>query len=109
MSEGRQAEFLAYVRGRATALRRSAYLLCGDTHQADDLVQETLTTVYSRWARVSRADNIDAYVQRILLRTFINDRRRGWWKVLLFGASTPEVPTHGSGVEEREVLRAALA
>jgi RNA polymerase sigma-70 factor (sigma-E family) len=109
MNDGRQAEFLAYVQGRATALRRSAYLLCGDTHQADDLVQETLTTVYARWARVSRADNIDAYVHRILTRTFINDRRRGWWKVRLFGATTPEEPTPGPGLEEREVLRAALA
>jgi RNA polymerase sigma-70 factor (sigma-E family) len=102
-------DFHAYVRGRAAALRRSAYLLCGDSHQADDLVQETLTTAYARWARVSRADNVDAYVQRILLRAFINERRRGWWKVRLFGTTTPERPTAGPGMEEREVLRAALS
>jgi RNA polymerase sigma-70 factor (sigma-E family) len=109
MSEGRPPEFLAYVRGRAGALRRSAYLLCGDAHQADDLVQETLTSVYSRWARVSQADNIDAYVHRILVRTFINERRRGWWKVRLFGAAAPEKAQTGTGPEDREVLRAALS
>src|SRR4051794_18458578 len=109
MNDGRQAEFLAYVRGRAAALRRSAYLLCGDTHQADDLVQETLTTAYARWARVSRADNVDAYVQRILVHTFISERRRGWWKVRLSGASTPDRPLASAGTEDRQVLRAALS
>jgi RNA polymerase sigma-70 factor (sigma-E family) len=108
-SDGRHQEFLAYVRGRAASLRRSAYLLCGDTHQADDLVQETLTTVYSRWRQVSKADNVDAYVQRILVRTFINERRRGWWKVRLFGTSPIDPPAPGTSVEEREVLRAALS
>lgn len=109
MSDGGNPEFLALVRGRAAALRRSAYLLCGDTHQADDLVQETLTTVYSRWRTVSQADNVDAYVQRILVRTFINERRRGWWKVRLFGGTAPELPEPGAGLEERQVLRAALS
>jgi RNA polymerase sigma-70 factor (sigma-E family) len=83
--------------------------LCGDAHQADDLVQETLTTVYSRWARVSQADNVDAYVHRILVRTFINERRRGWWKVRLFGAAAPDEAQLSAGLEEREVLRAALS
>ena len=107
--KGGHPEFLAYVRGRAGSLRRSAYLLCGDAHQADDLVQETLTTVYSRWARVSQADNVDAYVHRILVRTFINERRRGWWKVRLFGAAAPDEAQLSAGLEEREVLRAALS
>jgi RNA polymerase sigma-70 factor (sigma-E family) len=109
MSASGHPDFLAYVRGRAGALRRSAYLLCGDTHQADDLVQETLTTVYARWARVAQADNIDAYVHRILVRTFISERRRGWWKVRLFGAATPDEARAGPGVEDREVVRAALS
>ena len=109
MSTDHRSEFPAYVRGRAAALRRSAYLLCGDTHQADDLVQETLTTVYSRWERVWAADNVDAYVHRILVRTFINERRRGWWKVRLFGAATPDEPVASNQTEDREVLRTALS
>ncbi len=109
MSDSTDADYLAYVHGRMAALRRWAYLLSGDTHQADDLVQETLTTVYSRWNRVSRADNIDGYVHRILVRTFLNERRRGWWKVRLFGETTPERQSGSVNVEERQVLRAALA
>jgi RNA polymerase sigma-70 factor (sigma-E family) len=102
------AGFLAYARGRAAVLRRSALMLCGDAHQADDLVQETLATTYAQWARVSTADSVDAYVHKILVRTFINERRRGWWKVRLFGNAVPELPTPGEGLVEREVLRAAL-
>ena len=109
MSDGTDADYLAFVNGRITALRRWAYLLCGDAHQADDLVQDTLTTVYAKWHRVSKADNLDGYVHRILIRTFLNDRRRGWWKVRLFGDSAPERATAGEPTEEREVLRAALS
>lgn len=109
MSDGTDAGYLAFVNGRMAALRRWAYLLSGDAHQADDLVQDTLTTVYAKWHQVSQADNIDAYVYRVLVRTFLNERRRGWWKVRLFGDSTPEQPTTAHSLEEREVLRAALS
>ncbi|GAB7046923.1 SigE family RNA polymerase sigma factor [Catenuloplanes indicus] len=109
MSDDTDADYLAYVHGRMAALRRWAYLLSGDTHQADDLVQETLTTVYSRWHRVSRADNIDGYVHRILVRTFLNERRRGWWKVRLFGETAPDRQSDAADVEDRQLLRAALA
>jgi DNA-directed RNA polymerase specialized sigma24 family protein len=48
MPDGSDAEYLAYVHGRTGALRRVAHLLCGDAHQADDLVQETITKLYAR-------------------------------------------------------------
>jgi RNA polymerase sigma-70 factor (sigma-E family) len=109
MPDGSDAEYLAYVHGRARALRRVAYLLCGDGHQADDLVQETITKLYARWPRLGRVDNLDAYVHTMLVRTFLDERRRGWWKVKLSGA-VPE-PAEPAGVpsEDRAVLRAALS
>jgi len=110
MAEGSDTEYVAYVHGRTTALRRTAFLLCGDEHQADDLVQETITKLYARWPRISRADNIDAYVHTMLVRTFLDEKRRGWWKVRL-GAppdrAAPVAPAHG--IEERTMLRAALS
>jgi DNA-directed RNA polymerase specialized sigma24 family protein len=33
-------EYVEYVTARTPALRRLAYLLCGDEHRADDLVQQ---------------------------------------------------------------------
>jgi RNA polymerase sigma-70 factor (sigma-E family) len=108
MPSGSDSEYLAYVHGRVTALRRTAYLLSGDAHEADDIVQETLTKLYARWPRSQHVDNLDAYVNKMLVRVFLDDRRQGWWKVSLRGRlpeRAADAPTH----EDRPVLRAALA
>lgn len=109
MPDGSDAEYLAYVRGRTPALRRVAYLLCGDTHQADDLVQETITKLYARWPRISRVDNLDGYVHTMLVRAFLDDRRRGWWKVRLSAVSPDPAGPDRPSPEDRTMLRAALA
>jgi RNA polymerase sigma-70 factor (sigma-E family) len=70
----REQEFREFASSRAAPLHRSAYLLCGDWHLAEDLVQDTLVKAYQQWGRVSRADNPDAYVRRILL----NEARQRW-------------------------------
>ncbi|BCY06327.1 SigE family RNA polymerase sigma factor [Actinoplanes sp. L3-i22] len=109
MSDGSDSEYLGYVHGRVQELRRTAYLLSGDRHQADDLVQETLTKLYARWPRIRRVDNVDAYTHTMLVRAFLDDRRRGWWKVRLL-SWTPEPPPPDEGApEDRAVIRAALA
>ena len=110
MADGSDSEYVAYVHGRATALRRTAYLLCGDAHQADDLVQETITKLYARWARLGGVENLDGYVHAILVRTFLDEKRRGWWKVRLGAPPEPPAPAAAHpDVEERTVLRAALS
>jgi RNA polymerase sigma-70 factor (sigma-E family) len=67
-------EYREFVKSRAAPLHRTAYLLCGDWHLADDLVQEALAKTFRHWRRVQRADSPDAYVQRIL----INEANRHW-------------------------------
>jgi RNA polymerase sigma-70 factor (sigma-E family) len=57
--------FDAYVRERWLPLLRTATLLTGDRHSAEDLVQETLVRAAQHWARVEPA-TADAYVRRIL-------------------------------------------
>ncbi|QLQ10235.1 MAG: SigE family RNA polymerase sigma factor [Nocardioidaceae bacterium] len=74
----RDEDFGAYVAGRRPHLYRSAWLLCGDPHRAEDLVQEALTKLYLAWPRVSRVGNIDAYVRRMLVNGHIDDIRRPW-------------------------------
>ncbi|WP_433828307.1 sigma factor-like helix-turn-helix DNA-binding protein [Actinoplanes sp. CA-015351] len=73
-------EYLAYVNGRLLALRRLAYLLSGDRDQADNLVQETITQLYARWPKISRTDNVDTTVHTMIVRAFLAEKRRGWWK-----------------------------
>jgi RNA polymerase sigma-70 factor (sigma-E family) len=71
---GSREEFREFVQRRAASLHRSAYLLCGDWHLANDLVQEALAKTYRHWARVQRADSPDAYVRRIV----VNEANRHW-------------------------------
>ncbi|MEU3452650.1 sigma factor [Micromonospora sp. NPDC006766] len=67
-----------YVAARLEPLRRTAYLLCGDWHTADDLVSTALVKLLRHWRRVSAMDSPDAYVRRTLLRAWLDERRRPW-------------------------------
>ena len=97
MRSGSEAEYTTYVSARLTALHRAAYLLCGgDKDRADDVVQVTITKLYQRWNKASRADNLDAYVHRMLVRTYIDEGRRFWARVWLL-AKTDDVM---GGVDE---------
>ncbi|WP_082495249.1 sigma factor [Cellulomonas sp. Leaf334] len=53
---GRDAEFTAFVRAATPALTRTAWLLCGDVHQADELVQSALVRTYLAWPRARERD-----------------------------------------------------
>jgi DNA-directed RNA polymerase specialized sigma24 family protein len=64
----RKQEFTDYFASRSGALRGTAYLLCGDWHRAQDLVQTTFVKLYRAWDRVAARDCIDAYTRRILVR-----------------------------------------
>lgn len=71
-----QTSFDAYVRARAGALSRVAYLLTGDHHLAEDLVQQSLLRVVGRWARICASGDPDPYVRRILYHEHISAWRR---------------------------------
>ncbi|MEY9856654.1 RNA polymerase sigma-70 factor (sigma-E family) [Catenulispora sp. GAS73] len=72
-----EEELEHFVQGRYLALRRTAYLLCGDWHRAEDLVQGTLVKVVVA-ARRRHVESLDAYSRQVLLRTFLEENRRLW-------------------------------
>jgi len=77
MSREPVEDYAEFAAARAGHLYRSACLLtAGDTHLAEDLVQEALGRIYVRWGRVSRVGNPAAYAQTVLTRTFLAHRRR---------------------------------
>ncbi|WP_404958021.1 SigE family RNA polymerase sigma factor [Streptomyces sp. 147326] len=77
MGQVRRDGFREFAAGRSGHLYRSACLLAsGDTHLAEDLVQETLGRMYLRWGRISRIDNPAAYAQTVLVRAFLTHQRR---------------------------------
>lgn len=71
-------EFYEYVSARMDRWRRSAYLMCQDWHVADDIVAVAVGRLYEHWPRARQAENIDAYAQRILTRSWLNEARRPW-------------------------------
>jgi RNA polymerase sigma-70 factor (sigma-E family) len=78
MRKSDEDRFREFARGHAVALRRSAYLLCGDWHLADDLVQATLIKLYRAWPRVGGQHEPVSYARKILLRCWLDERRRPW-------------------------------
>lgn len=71
-----RAGFTEYVVARRPLLYRTAWVLCGDPHQAEDLVQQTLTKLYVAWPRVVRMSSVDAYVRTMLVHANVDRVRR---------------------------------
>jgi RNA polymerase sigma-70 factor (sigma-E family) len=67
--------FVQFASACTPQLFRSAYLLAGDHHLAEDLVQTTLGKLYRSWQRIQRAENPVAYAHTVLARTYISYRR----------------------------------
>ncbi|MGW1890098.1 SigE family RNA polymerase sigma factor [Streptomyces sp. NPDC002004] len=70
------ADYLEFAEARSGPLFRTACLLTGDWHLAEDLVQETLAKMYRSWRRISRVESPVAYADTVLVRTYISQRRR---------------------------------
>ncbi|WP_194892955.1 SigE family RNA polymerase sigma factor [Catenulispora pinisilvae] len=90
-------DFREFVSARQGALRRTAYLLCGDWHQAQDLTQQTLAKLFVAWSRVRAVEAVDSYARQVLVRTYIDESR----KRRNHEVAIAEVPD--SGVEEPEI------
>jgi len=91
----RDEAFTEYVVARRAHLRRTAYLICGDWHTAEDLVQTALTRLYTAWPRVIRRDAVEAYARRIIVRAHVDEGRRPWRR------ETPGVDGFDQAAEER--------
>ena len=77
-SAGKDAEFAEYMAARQPSLLRTAYLLTGDRHAAEDLVQTALAKLYLSWDKVQRRELVDGYVRRIMVNENNSLWRRAW-------------------------------
>jgi RNA polymerase sigma-70 factor (sigma-E family) len=73
-----EAEFREYAGARLPWLRRTAFLISGDWHLAEDVASTVLAKVYQRWGKLRRLDNLDAYVRTMLVRAVTDEHRRPW-------------------------------
>jgi RNA polymerase sigma-70 factor (sigma-E family) len=76
----RDADFAAYLAARQASLLRTAYLLTGNRHDAEDLVQTAFAKLYLSWDKVRDQGSMDGYVRRILVNENNSLWRRAWKK-----------------------------
>jgi RNA polymerase sigma-70 factor (sigma-E family) len=76
----RDADFAAYLQARQASVLRTAYLLTGDRHTAEDLAQTAFAKLYLAWDRVRDQGSMDGYLRRILVNENNSLWRRGWKK-----------------------------
>lgn len=100
-------DFREFVSARQGALRRTAYLLCGDWHQAQDLTQQTLAKLFVAWSRVRAVEAVDSYARQVLVRTYIDESRKRRNHELVT-AELPDAGAEGPEIETRLALMEAL-
>jgi RNA polymerase sigma-70 factor (sigma-E family) len=102
-------EFARYVGARGQALRITAYRLCHDWHHAEDITQQALITLYRVWPRLDNRGSIDAYARQVVLRIYLNERRRPWRDREQPTDDVPETSAEPGSVEDQLLVRNALS
>ena len=88
----RDRDFSSYMEARQPSLLRTAYLLAGDRHTAEDLVQVAFAKLYLSWDKVRDQEALDGYVRRILVNEHNSLWRRAWKRR---EHVSDELPEHG--------------
>ncbi|WP_297102985.1 SigE family RNA polymerase sigma factor [Tessaracoccus sp.] len=100
-----------FVAERAASLHHAAWLLTGDAHYAEDLVQTALSKTYGRYNAFDNDRHFEAYVRTTLYRTFVSWWRRLQWRSEVPSDAPPEAPVAAEGDPARaaDIARALAA
>jgi RNA polymerase sigma-70 factor (sigma-E family) len=107
MAGASDGAFAVYFTDRVAALRRSAFLLTGNWHDAEDVVQAAFVRLFSVWHRV-REESADAYVRQVLFNVFLNTKR-GQRNREYPVAEVPDIPVRAADAVDRLAVGRALA
>lgn len=69
-------EFTEFARARQGHLRRLAFLLSGDWHDAQDLTQTALLNLCRHWGKARRADSVEGYAHKVLVHAYLHHRKK---------------------------------
>jgi RNA polymerase sigma-70 factor (sigma-E family) len=103
---GGEQEFDVYFRARRDAVRRTAYLLCGDWHRADDHAQAAFVALHRHWRRIRDKGALDAWMRRTLVRAVVDESRRPWRRER--STEDPVLPSVTDGPADGVVTRHVL-
>jgi RNA polymerase sigma-70 factor (sigma-E family) len=92
-------QFSEYFTARHDVVRRTAYLMCGDWHWADDLTQAAFIRLAAAWHKVRDRQALDAFVRTCLVRVYLAETRRVWRHRERPFAELPELASAGDDAE----------
>jgi RNA polymerase sigma-70 factor (sigma-E family) len=101
-------EFVEFAEAVYPQLRRTAFLLCGDWHTAEDLAQTALEKVFVSWRKIRQQDAVHAYTHRTLINSYLAHKRLKHTGELLTGWF-PERAIEAPAQETRIMALDALA
>lgn len=70
--------FDSWAQANWSTLLAIARVVAGDPYLADDVLQDVLVDLYSRWDRISGFDNLLGYATRVIGSKVANVRRSAW-------------------------------
>jgi RNA polymerase sigma-70 factor (sigma-E family) len=97
MNAADEERFRAWAEPRIGRLHRAAYLLCGNWHEAEELVQDALARTFVHWKRVEASSNPDAYVRKII----VNEAKQRWRRRRVNDSAPLVDPAVADGTHER--------
>ncbi|WP_181312007.1 SigE family RNA polymerase sigma factor [Nocardioides campestrisoli] len=97
-----EQQFHEFVAARSRALGRTAYLLTGDHHLAEDLLQTALLQVARHWERID--GHPEAYARRVLYTQNVS-----WWRRKRFAERSLESYDDRAAASSDPTLRLTLA
>jgi RNA polymerase sigma-70 factor (sigma-E family) len=105
-----EAEFTEFAAITIRRLRRTAYLMCGDWHRAEDAAQDALVKVYRRWNRIDRGDGLNGYAHRCVVTAVLDQSRKPWRRERLVDTDeqVPPLPDAAGSVDDRLLVVQAL-
>ncbi len=106
MDEASEREFADYFRTRRETVRRTAYMMCGDWHKADDHAQAAFVALHRNWRKIRDPRALDGWMRRTLTRSVIDESRRPWRREKPTAEHTDVVtiPPEADAMATRQVL-----
>lgn len=107
-----ERDFVDFVSGSTRSLRRTAYLLTGDWHRAEDVVQTAMVKLYVAWPRLTRSAAFSTYARRAVVTCAIDESRRPWRRERSGQTASADEPDRRDGpreVDDRLLVVGALS
>ncbi|TDC34051.1 SigE family RNA polymerase sigma factor [Kribbella albertanoniae] len=105
------AEFTEFALATARRMRRTAYLMCGDWHRAEDATQDALVKVYRRWGHLQRDGRLVSYANHAVVSAVLDQSRRRWRSEVVGGVERADTASPDATliVDDRSVVIQAMS